>query len=96
MTGLNTFPAVILRLYNACRRAGVWARMVLEMENGKETLTFSTVTRPSNLPEEKGDYRRRKKPSKVKKDRERKEALLERKRTVVEREVADKPAVHCS
>ena len=67
--------------------------MVLETENGKETLTFSTVTRPSNLPEEKGDYRIRKKPSKAKKDRERKKAWLERRRTVVEREVADKTAV---
>ena len=53
MTGINTFPA-ILRLYNACRRAGVWTRLVMESEaNGKETVTFSTVTKPTSLPEEK-------------------------------------------
>ena len=63
MTGINTFP-VILRLYNSCRRAGVWTRLVLESENGKETVTFSTVSKPANLPEEKDrkEGRRQKKP----------------------------------
>ena len=44
--------------------------MVMEYENGKETLTFSTVTKPANLPEEKDrkEGRRRKKPAKVKRD----------------------------
>jgi len=45
MAGVNTFPA-ILRLYNQCRSAGIWARMALETENGKETITFSSVTGP--------------------------------------------------
>ena len=86
MTGPNAFP-VIQRLFNSCRRAGVWARIVLETENGRETLTFSTVSRPSNLPEEK-DSRGRKKPSKARKDRERREAWLERKRMAAEKEAA--------
>ena len=75
MTGITTFP-IILHLFNSCRREGVWERMALETENGKETITFSTVSRPSTLPEDKDgtDGRRRKKPSKVKTDRERKEA----------------------
>ena len=44
--------------------------MVLETENGKETVTFSTVFRLASLPEEKDwkDGGRCKKPSKVKKD----------------------------
>ena len=48
MAGVNTFPA-ILRLYNQCRSAGIWARMALETENGKETITFSSVTRPQGF-----------------------------------------------
>ena len=70
--------------------------MTLETENGKETITFSTVSRPYTLPEDKDgtDGRRRKKPSKVKKYRERKEAWLERRRTVlVERPAAEVTAV---
>ena len=66
--------------------------MALETENGKETITFSSVSRAPTLPEDKDgtDGRRRKKPSKVKKYRERKEAWLERRRTVVvERPVAE-------
>ena len=68
--------------------------MGLEAENGKETITFSTVSRPSTLPEEKDwkDGGRRKKPSKVRKDHERREAWLERRRTVEERTVAEVPA----
>ena len=79
MTGLNnTFPS-ILRLYNACRRAGVWTRLVMESEaNGKETVTFSTVTKSTSRPEEKEkdrkEGRRRIKPAKAKRDRERREA----------------------
>ena len=95
MTGINTFPA-ILRLYNACRRAGVWTRLVMESEaNGKETVTFSTVTKPTSLPEEKDrkEGRRRIKPAKVKRDRERREAWLERRRTGEGKSVADVPAV---
>ena len=51
--------------------------MVLEAENGKETITFSSVTKPvaASLTPAPG---RRKKPSKVKKDRKRKEAWLEK------------------
>ena len=66
----------------------------MEYENGKETLTFSTVTKPANLPEEKDrkEGRRRKKPAKVKRDRERREAWMERRRTVEERLVAEVPA----
>ena len=45
MAGVNTFP-VILQLYNKCRGAGIWTKMVLEAENGKETITFSSVTKP--------------------------------------------------
>ena len=69
--------------------------MVLESENGKETVTFSTVSKPANLPEEKdkNEGRRRKKPAKVKRDRERREAWLERRRTVEGRSVAEVPAV---
>ena len=50
--------------------------MGLEAENGKETITFSTVSRPSTLPEDKDwkDGGRRKKPSKVRKDHKRREA----------------------
>jgi len=44
MAGVNTFPA-ILRLYNQFR-SGIWARMTLEIENRKETITFSSVTGP--------------------------------------------------
>jgi len=96
MTGMNTLP-VIQSLYNSCRRAGVWARLVLKTETGKETVTFSTVSRPTNLPEEKGwkDGGRRKKPSKVKKkDRARREAWLGRRRIVEERTVWREPCCH--
>ena len=95
MTGINTFPA-IWRLYNACRRAGVWTWLVMESDaNGKETVTFSTVTKPTSLPEEKDRKvgRRRKKPKKVKRDRERREAWLERRRTVEGRSVAELPSL---
>ena len=91
---MNTLP-VIQHLYTTCRNAGVWARFVLETENRKETITFSsTVSRPSNLPEETcwKDRGRRKKPSKIKKDQLRREAWLERRRTVQERVVAENPA----
>ena len=93
-----TFPS-ILRLYNACRRAGVWTRLVMESEaNGKETVTFSTVTKSTSRPEEKAkegrkEGRRRIKPAKVKRDRERREAWLERRRTGVGKSVAVVPAV---
>ena len=52
----------------------MWTRLVMESEaNGKETVTFSTVTKPTSLPEEKDrkEGRRRIKPAKVKRDRER-------------------------
>ena len=63
--------------------------------NGKETVTFSTVTKSTSLPEEKGrkEGRRRIKPAKVKMDRERREAWLERRRTGEGKSVADVPAV---
>ena len=64
-------------------------------ENGKETFTFSsTVSRPSNLPEKTcwKDGGRHKKPSKSKKDRLRREAWVERRRTEQERVVAENPA----
>ncbi len=63
--------------------------------NGKETVTFSTVTKSTSLPEEKGrkEGRRRIKPAKVKRDRERREAWLERRRTGEGKSVADVPAV---
>ena len=86
MSGIKTFPA-ILRLYKDCRRAGVWTRLVLESEaNGKETVTFSTVTKSTNRPEEKAkegrkEERGRIKPAKVKRDRERRDAWLERRRS---------------
>ena len=35
MTGPNSFP-IIQRLFNSCRRAGVWARIVLETDGGLE------------------------------------------------------------
>ena len=90
---MNTL-SVIQRLYTTCRNAGIWDRLVLETENGKETVTFSsTVSRPSNLPEETcwKDGGRRKKPSKIKKDCLRREPCLERMRTVQERADAEKP-----
>ncbi|XP_023323603.1 uncharacterized protein LOC111697736 isoform X2 [Eurytemora carolleeae] len=77
MAGINTFP-VILQLYNKCRGAGIWAKMVLEAENGKETITFSSVTKPVAAASLTPAPGRRKKPSKVKKDRKRKEAWLEK------------------
>ena len=69
--------------------------MFMEYENGKETVTFSTVTKPTSLPEEKDrkEGRRRKKPAKVKRDRERRESWLERRRTGEGKSVADVPAV---
>ena len=73
----------------------MWTRLVMESDaNGKETVTFSTVTKPTSLPEEKDKKagRRRKKPAMVKRDRERREAWLERRRTVQERVVAEIPA----
>ena len=73
----------------------MWTRLVMESEaNGKETVSFSTVTKPTSLPEEKDrkEGRRRKKPAKVKRDRERREAWLERRRTVEGRSVAVVPA----
>ena len=44
--------------------------LVMESENGKETVTFSTASKPANLPEEKDrkEGRRQKKPAKVKRD----------------------------
>ena len=77
MAGINTFP-VILQLYNKCRGAGIWAKMVLEAENGKETITFSSVTKPVAAVSLTSAPGRRKKSSKVKKDRKRKEAWLRR------------------
>ena len=67
--------------------------MVLESENGKETVTFSTVSKPADLPEEKDrkEGRRGKEPVEVKRDQKRREAWLERK-TVEERSVAEVPA----
>ena len=62
--------------------------------NGKETVTFSTVTKSTCRPEEdKKEGRRRIKPAKVKRDRERREAWLERRRTGVGKSVAVVPAV---
>ena len=66
--------------------------------NGKETVTFSTVTKSTSRPEEKAkeerkEGRRRIKPAKVKRDRERREAWLERRRTGVGKSVAVVPAV---
>ena len=65
--------------------------------NGKETVTFSTVTKSTNRPEEKEkdrkEGRRRIKPAKAKRDRERREAWLERRRTGVRKSVAVVPAV---
>ena len=52
--------------------------MVLEAENGKETITFSSVTKPAAAASSTPAPGRRKKPSKVKKDRKRKEAWLEK------------------
>ncbi len=52
--------------------------MVLEAENGKETITFSSVTKPVAAASLTPAPGRRKKPSKVKKDRKRKEAWLEK------------------
>lgn len=52
--------------------------MVLEAENGKETITFSSVTKPVAAASSTPAQGRRKKPSKVKKDRKRKEAWLEK------------------
>ena len=80
MAGVNTFLA-ILRLYNQCR-SGIWARMTLEIENRKETITFSSVTGPqgstfSSVPRPHVQHEgRQKKPSIIRKDRERKEAWL--------------------
>ena len=91
---INKSNMICMRLYNACRRAGVWTRLVMEYVNGKETLTFSTVTKPANLPEEKDrkEGRSWKKLAKVKRDQERREAWLERRRTVEERSVSEVPA----
>ena len=62
--------------------------------NGKETVTFSTVTKSTCRPEEdKKEGRRRIKPAKVKRDRERRDAWLERRRTGVGKSVAVVPAV---
>ena len=55
--------------------------MTLETENGKETITFSSVTRPqvstfSSVPRPQVLREgKQKKPSKIRKDRERKEKL---------------------
>ena len=59
--------------------------MALETENGKETITFSSVTRPqgstfSSVPRPQVPREgKQKKPSKIRKDRERKEAWLAKK-----------------
>ena len=75
----------------------MWTRLVMESEaNGKETVTFSTVTKSTSRPEEKAkdkkEGRRRIKPAKVKRDQERREAWLERRRTGVGKAVAVVPA----
>ncbi len=77
MAGINTFP-VVLQLHNKLQGAGIWAKMVLEAENGKETITFSSVTKPVAAVSLTSAPGRRKKSSKVKKDRKRKEAWLEK------------------
>ena len=78
----------------------MWTKLVMESEaNGKETVTFSTVTKPTSLPEEKDRKvgRRRKKTAMVKRDRERRERRLERRRTGEGKSVAEVPAaVSCS
>ena len=65
--------------------------------NGKETVTFSTVTKSTSRPEEKAKYkkegRRGTKPAKAKRDRERRDAWMERRRTAVGKPVAVVPAV---
>jgi len=43
----NSFPQ-ILKLYNACKQAGIFAKMCLETEGGKEIIHFSTLTRHSD------------------------------------------------
>ena len=76
----------------------MWTRLVMESEaNGKETVTFSTVTKSTSRPEEKAKDkkvgRRRKNPAMVKRDWERRDAWLERRRTGEGKLVADVPAV---
>lgn len=45
----NSFPQ-ILKLYKACKEAGIFAKMCLETEGGKEIIHFSTVTKFSDPP----------------------------------------------
>ena len=79
MAGINTFP-VVLQLHNKLQGAGIWAKMVLKAENGKETITFSLVTKPVAAVSSTPAPGRCKKPSKMKKDRKRKKVWLEKRR----------------
>ena len=83
----SVFPD-IWALYQSCRKRNIPAKLVLETtENGEEICTFSwkgpsqaaAALKPANPPPPPAELSRRKSPSKLKKDRVKWRAWLERK-----------------
>ena len=88
-TNPDTVFSQVYSLYQACRKSGTWAKLVLECgENGEEVFSFSSKrfsgqtssTLTSSIPANPSSISsKRKTPSKQKKDRVKWRAWLERK-----------------
>jgi hypothetical protein len=86
----NSFPQ-ILKLYKACKEAGIFAKMCLETEGGKEIIHFSTVTKFSDPPVAQPTQtctRKRKSQARMNRDFQRRQRWIEKR----EREECEKAA----
>ena len=72
----------ILELYQRCRRKGDWAKVYLETQDGRECFSISVSpsagTTAGGAGVEKMERAKRKNPSQVRRDRQRRAAFLER------------------
>ena len=75
----NSFPQ-ILKLYKACKEAGIFAKMCLETEGGKEIIHFSTITKFSDPPVTQPTQtctRKRKSQQRIIRDNQRRQRWIE-------------------
>jgi hypothetical protein len=75
----NSFPQ-ILKLYKACKEAGIFAKMCLETEGGKEIIHFSTITKFSDPPVAQPTQtctRKRKSQTRMNRDNQRRQRWIE-------------------
>ena len=75
----NSFPQ-ILKLYKACKEAGIFAKMCLETEGGKEIIHFSTITKFSDPPVAQPTQtctRKRKSQQRINRDNQRRQRWIE-------------------